>query len=404
MRTLLPFLAASLATATVLLPACSGEDPATGPTTSAANGSSSSGLGGHPDCTVDTECAPDTPLCDVATGRCTPLPAGHELGWRDGSPGSVDLTLVLEEESLRQPTDLAFNPDRPDEVWVVNRKDDSVIIATGLGTPEMAWERRRDPAASHFMDRPPAIAFGAPGTFATCGDGDNGGNDFIGPALFTSDLAIFAESTPDGLGSHIDMLHSTPFCRGIAHEEANAYWVFNSVEGSLDWYDFHQDHGPGNDDHSDGEILRYAEGVVAGVDDVPSHLFFRAEDRHLYVADTGNKRILKLDTESGVLGGTFPGTNEPTAQRKRVEGAIFTDVVPPGTLEAPSGLEIRGELLYVSDHATSRFYAFDLQGQLVRTLDTGLPPGSLAGFNFGPDGKIYFVELPTARVYRIDPK
>jgi outer membrane protein assembly factor BamB len=88
-----------------------------------------------------------------------------------------------------------------------------------------------------------------------------------------------------------------------------------------------------------------------------------------------------------------------------MDGAVLVDVVPPGSLEAPSGLEVRNGLLYVSDNVTSRFHAFDMMsGQLVRTLDTGLPPGSLAGLTFGPDGKVYFVDILSARVYRIDPK
>ncbi|AUX37695.1 MULTISPECIES: hypothetical protein [Sorangium] len=69
----------------------------------------------------------------------------------------------------------------------------------------------------------------------------------------------------------------------------------------------------------------------------------------------------------------------------------------------PSGIEVHEGIVYATDHATSRFYAFDLTGRLVRTLDTGLPAGSLAGFTFGPDGKLYFVDLRSSRVYRIDP-
>lgn len=359
-------------------------------------------------CKASTDCAgtPDTPLCEVASGACVALPPGHEIGWKDGSPGSVALVPVYEPDALREPTDLAFNPAKPTELWVIDRADDSVTILEDPGMPDATWEYRHDPAAYHFMDRPPALAFGAESaswgmTWATCGDSDNGGNDFMGPALFSADLDIFAKETPGGLGSHLDMLHSTTFCRGIAHEDANIYWVFNSTAQSIDKYDFHQDHGPGNDDHSDGEIFRYVRGYVLGVDGIPSHLIFDPEDKSLYIADTGNMRIAKLDTQSGVLGTTFAG-QEP-ASRRYVNEAVITDVVPPGTLQAPSGIELHEGLLYVTDNATSRFYAFDLDGQTLRTLDTGLPPGSLAGLAFGADGKVYFTDLLSNRVYRIDP-
>ena len=386
--------------------ACSGEslEPS-------SNVASAGAGGAAPGCLSDADCSgsPDAPLCELATGECAPLPAGHELGWRDGSPGSVTLTLIFEPANPREPTDLGFNPAKPTELWVISRKDDSVFILENPGDPEMTWKRKRDPAASHFMDRPPALAFGAVveewgQTWATCGDSDNGGNDFMGPALFSADPAVFAHATPDGLGSHLDMLHSTTFCRGIAHVEANVFWVFNSNKKSLDKYDFNEDHGPGADDHSDGRIYRYASGAVLGIDDTPSHLAYNSEDLQLYIADTGNKRIAKLDTASGTPGSTFSGF-EDVVERRRMDDAVVVDVVPPGALEAPSGIEIRSGLLYVTDNATSRFHAFDMaNGQLVRTLDTGLPPGSLAGLTFGPDGKVYFVDLISARVYRIDPK
>ena len=360
-------------------------------------------------CKAHEDCAssPGTPLCDAPTSACVALPQGHPIGWTDGSPGSVNFVIIHEPDKPREPTDLAFNPSKPTELWMVNRKDDSVIIIQNPGEPTMSWERRRDPAATHFMDRPPAIAFGAVSaewgqTWGTCGDNDNGGDDFMGPALFSADLSVFAKPTPLGLGSHLDMLHSTTFCRGIAHVEANRFWAFNSNKQSLDLYDFTLDHGPGNDDHSDGTVLRYAKGAVLGVDDAPSHLFYNAEDHHLYIADTGHKRVAKLDTQSGTVAGNFTGL-EPVASRKNVNDAVIVDVVPPGALEAPSGLEIHEGLLYVTDRTTSRFHAFDMTGKEVRKLDTGFPPGSLAGFTFGPDGRIYFVDTISGRIYRIEP-
>jgi outer membrane protein assembly factor BamB len=319
----------------------------------------------------------------------------------------VNLVSVYEPDAPRQPTDLAFNSDNPSELWVVNR-DGSVLIIEHPGEENATSIRRRDPAADHFMDHPPALAWGTDSamwgpTWGVCSDGNNGGDYFVGPSLMPGSLDIFAKPTPKGLGSHLDMLHSTAYCRGIAHVLANIYWVFNSDKGSLDKYDFHKDHGPGNDDHSDGEIWRYATGAVQGVDDVPSHLFYDADDQYLYIADTGNKRIAKLDTTKGTMGPSFPGS-EDIQTRRMVNGAVVVDVVSTGLLSAPSGLEIRGGLLFVSDNATSKFHVFDKMGKLIRSLDTGLPPQSLAGLAFGQDGKAYFTNLQDSRVYRIDPK
>ena len=67
-------------------------------------------------------------------------------------------------------------------------------------------------------------------------------------------------------------------------------------------------------------------------------------------------------------------------------------------------LEIHKGLIYVTDAATSTFHVFDKTGKLLRSLDTGLPAGSLAGFAFGPADKIYFTDKVAGRVLRIDPQ
>lgn len=357
-------------------------------------------------CSSNKDCAstPDTPYCEEV---CSPLPQGWQIGVGDGSTESVELTLVLEPDVERKSTDLEFNPSVADQLWVVNSQDDSVYIVDKTGQEGSSWERKRDPAASHFMDKPPAIAFGQVvdpwgQTFGVCGDSDNGGNKFMGPALFSADPEVFTIETGTGLGSHLDMLHSTSFCRGLAYVEGNVYFAFNSDKGSLDKYDFVLDHGPGNDDHSDGQIFRYAEGEVAGVDGVVSHLSYDPASKLLYVADTGNKRVVVLDTTTGERGASFGG-DEPVDRSKMIS-FVLDELIPPGTLEAPSGIELHEGVLFVTDNATSKIHAFDTEGTPLRSLDTGLPAGSLAGITFNPtDNKLYFVDYLTSRVYRVDP-
>lgn len=360
-------------------------------------------------CSEHSDCSGDAPYCEAETSVCGEPPrAADQLGWGDGSPQSVDFVTVLEgEDYLREPADLAFNPEKPTELWVVNRLDNSVAIIQKPGEKGMKAERRRDPAASHFMNRPPAIAMGSVDetwsqTFGVCGDNDGNAHDeFMGPALFTTMLDVFAKQTPGGLGSHLDMLHSTSFCRGIAHAHDNVYFVFNSQKGSVDRYDFAEDHDPGNDDHSDGEILRLVEGELTGVTDISSHLVFDQKSEILYIADTGTGRILTLDTKSGEKGKNFSGF-EPVEERKVVEDAKLAELVKEGTLTQPSGVELYDGMLFVSDSATSKLHAFDLQGKLLRSLDTGLPEGSLSGFQIGPDKRLYFVDRLSSRIIRVD--
>jgi sugar lactone lactonase YvrE len=291
----------------------------------------------------------------------------------------------------------------------MNYATSHMTIVKNPGTSQAQVIERRDPAYTHYMYKPTGIAMA--GThpewgqlWATCGDNDSYGNYHMGPTLYSAELDIFGGNNPQtGLGSHLDMLHSTSFCRGIAWAgEGNQYFVFNSYSRAIDFYDFKQDHGPGNTDHSDGVVRRFWNNQVKGVNGVMSSVSFNADDKKLYVADTGNRRILALDPSLGRPVAPFPGS-EDIAERRYFESplaVLTTDTI----LEQPSGLEASGGLAFVTDAKTSQIHAFDLAtGERVRSLDTGRPPGSLAGLNFGPDGKLYFVDRLASRVYRIDP-
>jgi hypothetical protein len=358
---------------------------------------------GTPETPPGPTCAPGA-TCDGVTSD------GTEIGKGDGSAASVTLTEVYKAGAASKLIDVAYYAER-DELWAVGYGDNSIHVGTGLASEAPKFKRILDPAAPHFMEKPPALAMGTPDRWATCGDNMNehaGQSDgsaalFMGPALFTTDLAILGKRTPEGLGSHYDMLHNTPLCRGIAHVSANIYWVFNSYDSSLDLYDFHADHGPGKDDHSDGEIYRYAAGEVKGVNDTPSHLFYDATDKFLYVADTGHGRIVRLDTTKGKKGAELDRQMELIAGNALMTGTSVEEVVPPGTLTKPSGLEVRGNLIYVTDTATSTFHVFDRTGKEVRHLSTELPAGSLAGMAFASDNKLYFADKIGGRVLRIDP-
>lgn len=339
-------------------------------------------------------------------------PRGAEIGTGDGSPASVTFTEIYAAAAATDLIDLAFNQDKPDELWVVAYGDDSVHIGAGVtATTPGTWKRKKDPAAVHFMHKPTAIAWGAGSLWATCGDNDNSQNDprrepnyFMGPALFTADPAIFAtQNAATELGSHVDMLHNTSFCRGVAHVEDNWFFAFNSEYGSLDKYNFATPHEPGGDDHSDGQIYRYAIGQVKGEGGTPSHMAYDRTEKMLYIADTGNGRIVKLDPSSGTLGERLPRRNEVLAENGVMDGTSVVEVVPAGALTRPSGIEIKDDLLYVSDAATSTFHVFDKEGHEVRRLETGLGPNSLAGLTFSADGKLYFVNRTAGRVVRIDP-
>ena len=79
-------------------------------------------------------------------------PGAPELGTGDHSPSSVTFTTIAAPEApLQDPRDLAFNPLRPDELWVVNHDDDSVLIVHEAPSDNRQPERRKDGYALHFM-------------------------------------------------------------------------------------------------------------------------------------------------------------------------------------------------------------------------------------------------------------
>lgn len=330
----------------------------------------------------------------------------YELG-TEAKPATM--TLVHQTRPEWDPVDLEFNPRSPRDLWISNYRTGHMSIVKNIGTSKVQVIERRDPAYLHFMNKPPAFAFSGVSdewgqTWATCGDGNNGGNFFMGPTLYSAELDIFGgNNTQTNLGSHLDMLHSTSYCRGITWAgTGNQFFAFNSYNKAIDFYDFTKDHGPGWDDHSDGIIRRFWNGKVKGVDGVMSHLSWDNTAKRLFVADTGNQRILVLDPSQGQRMVNLPG-NEQIVERAYYE-APLEELVSGGVLEAPSGLEASGGLVFTTDAKTSKIHAFDQKdGTLVRSFDTHLPAGSLAGMNFGPDGKIYFVDRLGGAVYRLDP-
>jgi DNA-binding beta-propeller fold protein YncE len=337
-------------------------------------------------------------------------------------------TIASSSDGLDLPRDLAFNPGVEGELWVVNRADDSVTILKNAGMDDQSSRHIVDPYAFHFMEEVSSIAFGAPemaGTdyfnFGTCHESRNtyndqgAPNDFMGPSLWSSDQAIFGISNPEAaaylsdlwgspadLGSHIDMLHETPLCMGIAWEDTNLYWVFDGSTGAIDRIDFVDDHGAGWDDHSDGIVGEYAKGEFARVEGVPSHMEFDAATGYLYIADTGNGAIKVLDTTSGERGSNLPKM-EPGTDHYQMDDVLVWTLIDGADFDIsmPSGLAIVDGHILVTDHATGIIHAFDMDGNLVDWLDTELGERALMGIIANSLDDIWIVDAKADKIIRL---
>jgi DNA-binding beta-propeller fold protein YncE len=356
----------------------------------------------------------------------SPNDVATAIGKGDGSASSVTLVTVYEADPGFLPTSLDWNRDAS-ELWVTlaqplpagscteadpdpvtcNQLEGRMLILRRATLDAPIADVKIDANAWHFMRTPRQVAWGERGLLATCGEArtanfEDDATPYNGPVLWDSDPELFgAPYDPSRNGTHVDMLHGTPYCMGIAHERANVYWAFNGDVGALDRYDFNTPHEPGGEDHLDGALWRYAEGELLRVPEVPSHVAYDARRELVFAADTGHGRVVALDATSGVADGDVPNYDS-LATCARMSGARVTEVVPPGVLDTPSGVAFHEGVLFVTDHATARILALLPNGEVLRELDTGLEPNSLAGIAIGPDGKAYVTALESRRVIRID--
>lgn len=317
-------------------------------------------------------------------------------------------TWADEGDGLFQPRDLEFHPDRSDELWIVNRGDNSSVILLDAGTDDQESVYRGNTGGSqHFLAQPSALAFSDDGTWASIHETDDqtqGPNgtpaDFMGPTLWTDDLDIY----DGGHAGHLDMLHNTPNGMGIAWERDRVFWVFDGYHDSITRYNFNDDHGPGGAYHGDGEIERHVEGEVRWREDIPSHLAYDQDEELIYIADTGNNRIAVHDPNSGSEGGAIsPNYDGIPRQVEFVGGDCWTLIDGEATDEMgrPSGLEIFDDKIFVNDNRTGRIWAFDKDGNLLDYLDTGLDDGALMGMAFNEDGSLWLVDAENDEVLRI---
>lgn len=318
---------------------------------------------------------------------------------------------------LDQPRDLDFKPNS-NELWVVNKATaagGTMCIFYDAGKVSQTSQFRKDSHSDHFMMYPSAIAFGDDGRFSGVSEVQNTNPQtptFMGPALWSSDTSIYATVFQNNwmngypLGSHLDMLHQSPFGMGIAHDSIGMYWVFDGYNGNICKYYFVQDHGPGYEDHSQAMIWRYTDVGVTRVPNIPSHMIKDKATGWLYFVDGGAKKLKRINTNTGSVVGNLtvpPTANEPLLGYYDVQGATV-QVLDSFPASQPCGIDLYNGRMIVSDYGTGDIYVYDITAATpvkIGTIATGQT--GIMGVKIGTDGKIWFVNNTQNNVVRINP-
>lgn len=325
----------------------------------------------------------------------------------------VYTTIANSSNSINKPRDLDFKPNT-NEMWVVNygtTNGGNVVIIYNASQPDQSSQYRKDSHTGHFMMYPSALAFSDNGEWGSSSEiknTSNSGSTFMGPALWSGDTSItarvFQNNWVNGypLGSHLDMLHQSPFAMGIAADSLKVFWVFDGWNGNICRYDFNIDHSPGYDNHSAGKIWRYSDIAVTRTVGVPSHMVLDRNSKWLYFIDGGSKTVKRMNTLTGTIVGNLTAPNEQLTLYKNVTGA--TQQTIDTYTSQPCGMDYFNDRLIVSDYVTGEIKIYNtavatptLMGTIA-TAQTGI-----MGVRIGTDGKIWFVNNTQNTVVRIDP-
>ena len=329
--------------------------------------------------------------------------------------GTPSFTVIANSSDMvSSPTDLDFHPAlNRNELWVTNKGTENsggtTVTIYNAGLPNQNSEFLQDGNAWHFMSLPTGIAFSENYNFGTSPGVFNANhqptNPFTGPTLWSSDPEIYAQPS-GGNGSHIDMLHQSPYSQGIAWERDNAFWLVDGYSNDVVRYDFVDDHNPGNDDHSDATIRRYSD-VELGRDlqgIVPSHLELDESKTWLYVVDHGNDRVIRMNITTGTSGPapSMPQT-EGVEEYSTITGYTWETVVNTG-LQKPCGIIVKGDKMFVSDYATNEIIMYNISTiPAVEINRIVTPADGIMGIALAPDGKICYVDHIGNEVVKISP-
>ena len=337
---------------------------------------------------------------------------------------SFDETVIADSsDDISSPTDLEFHPGRANELWIANQATDSITIVHNTGLENQNSEIRLDVNRNHFLEEVSAISFGAYhpefdwqwGSAQESLNTYNGQGDpnyFMGPALWPSSLDHFAVENQNNegglLGSHIDMLHESPYGVGIAHDHGNVYWYNDGYYGELVRYDFMMDHDTGGHDHSDGVVHRYSEIELTHLLGTPGHMVLDKEKDILYISDAGANRVLWVNTDDTTYQAedimNDPSRMETLSNYSRISGVEWGVLIEG--VNRPTGIALDDGQLFISLNGDNSIISYNLDSDgksadEVNTINTSA--SSIMGIEIGQNGNLYYVDNEKNEVVRIDP-
>ena len=335
----------------------------------------------------------------------------------------VEVIISDTSDNISSPTDLEFHPGRVNELWVANKATDSITIVHNTGLDNQTSETRLDVNRNHFLEEVSAISFGsyhpefdwqwgsAQESLNTY-NGQGNPNYFMGPALWPSSLDHFAvenQNNEDGLlGSHIDMLHESPYGVGIAHDYDNVYWYNDGYYGELVRYDFMMDHDTGGHNHSDGVVQRYSEIQLNHSYGTPGHMVLDKETDILYISDAGGDRVIWVNTDDT----TYQTENimndssrlETLSEYSRISGVEWGVLIEG--VNRPSGIALDGDQLFVSLNEDNSIVSYNLNSDGKSAVEVAIintSASSIMGIEIGPKGHLFYVDNARDEVVRVDP-
>jgi len=335
----------------------------------------------------------------------------------------VEVIISDTSDNISSPTDLEFHPGRVNELWVANKATDSITIVHNTGLDNQTSETRLDVNRNHFLEEVSAISFGsyhpefdwqwgsAQESLNTY-NGQGNPNYFMGPALWPSSLDHFAvenQNNEDGLlGSHIDMLHESPYGVGIAHDYDNVYWYNDGYYGELVRYDFMMDHDTGGHNHSDGIVQRYSEIQLNHSYGTPGHMVLDKETDILYISDAGGDRVIWVNTDDT----TYQTENimndssrlETLSEYSRISGVEWGVLIEG--VNRPSGIALDGDQLFVSLNEDNSIVSYNLNSDGKSAVEVAIintSASSIMGIEIGPKGHLFYVDNARDEVVRVDP-